>query len=131
MYYVSYACTFIDGPTSFRVAWALQMIPAILLFIFLMFLPESPRWLASKGRWEDAHFVIANVNAKGNLQNPLVLAEFDEVKEAVRIADESARLSIFSLFSPYMWKRTFIGCSAQMWQQLVLCTVEFTHIRLE
>src|ERR1700738_588384 len=72
MYYVSYACTFIEGPTSFRVAWALQMIPAILLFIFLMFLPESPRWLASKGRWEDAHFVIANVNAKGNLQNPLV-----------------------------------------------------------
>jgi hypothetical protein len=124
MYYISYGCTFIAGPTSFRVAWALQMIPAIILFCLLLLLPESPRWLASKGRWEEAHSVVANVNAKGDLQNPLVLLELDEVKEAVRIADESSKLSFLSLFSPYMWKRTFIGCSAQMWQQLVSSSIE-------
>ena len=84
-----------------------------------MFLPESPRWLASKGRWDEAHSVVANVNAKGVLQDPLVLAEIEEVKDAVRIAEESHNISFFSLFSPYMWRRTFIGCSAQMWQQLV------------
>jgi Sugar (and other) transporter len=119
MYYVSYGCSFIAGPASFRTAWALQMIPAILLFFFLFLLPESPRWLASKGRWEDAHFVVANVNANGDLDDPLVLAELDEVREAVRIAEESSEISFFSLFSPHMRRRTVIGCSAQMWQQLV------------
>jgi len=94
------------------------MIPAIILFILLIFLPESPRWLASKGRWEEAHNVVANVNAKGDLQNPLVLAEMDEVKEAVQIAQESHNISFLALFSKRMWRRTFIGCSAQMWQQL-------------
>jgi len=85
-----------------------------------MFLPESPRWLASKGRWEEAHSVVANVNAKGQLQDPLVLAELDEVKEAVRIAEESHSISFFSLFGRKMFRRTFIGMSAQMWQQLVI-----------
>lgn len=94
------------------------MIPAIILFILLLFLPESPRWLASKGRWEEAHNVVANVNAKGDLQNPLVLAEMDEVKEAVQIAQESHNISFLALFSKRMWRRTFIGYSAQMWQQL-------------
>ena len=119
MYYVSYGCSFISGPASFRTAWALQMIPAMILFCILLFLPESPRWLASKGRWEEAHTIVAHVNAKGEMQDPLVLAELDEVKEAVRIAEESQGISVFALFSPHMWRRTFIGCSAQMWQQLV------------
>jgi len=119
MYYVSYGCSFIPGPGSFRTAWALQMIPAIFLFFILFLLPESPRWLASKGRWDEAHHVVANVNAKGDLDDPSVLAELEEVKEAVRISEESQQISIFSLFGPYMWRRTFIGCSAQMWQQLV------------
>src|SRR5947207_6202121 len=110
MYYISYGCSFIHGPASFRTAWALQMIPAILLFFLLFLLPESPRWLASKGRWNDAHYIIAKVNAHGDLENPLVLAEMDEVKEAVRIAQESHKLSFFSLFNQYMWRRTFIGC---------------------
>ena len=119
-YYVSYGCSFIAGPASFRTAWALQMIPAIILFFLLMVLPESPRWLASKGRWEEAYSIVANVNAKGQLQDPLVLAELDEVKEAVRIAEESHSISFFSLFGRHMFRRTFIGMSAQMWQQLVI-----------
>jgi hypothetical protein len=104
------------------------MIPAILLFFLLILLPESPRWLAGKGRWEEAHAIIANVNAKGDLQAPLVRAELDEVRDAIRIAEEAKKVNFFSLFSPYMWKRTFIGCSAQMWQQLTGMVQPFGEI---
>ena len=30
MFYISYGCSFISGPTAFRVPWALQMIPALI-----------------------------------------------------------------------------------------------------
>ena len=46
MYYISYGCSFMDGEKAFRVPWGLQMIPAVILGFGLMFLPESPRWLA-------------------------------------------------------------------------------------
>lgn len=59
MFYISYGTSGLDGTAAFRIPWGLQMIPAILLFLFMLFLPESPRWLARKDRWEDARRVLA------------------------------------------------------------------------
>ena len=86
MFYVSYGCSFIDRPigtAAFRVPWGLQMIPAIFLFFAIMFLPESPRWLAKKDRWEDAERVIAMVHAKGNREHPWVRTELAEIRDVV------------------------------------------------
>ena len=58
MFYISFGTAGIDGTAAFRIPWGLQMIPAILLFFFLLFLPESPRWLARKDRWEEAKEVL-------------------------------------------------------------------------
>lgn len=33
MFYISYGCSGIDGTAAFRIPWALQMIPAIVLLI--------------------------------------------------------------------------------------------------
>jgi Sugar (and other) transporter len=43
MYYISLGSSYVDGPAAFRIPWALQMIPAIGLFLGLIILPESPR----------------------------------------------------------------------------------------
>lgn len=58
MFYISFGTAGIDGTASFRIPWGLQMIPALLLYFFLLFLPESPRWLARKDRWEEAKEVL-------------------------------------------------------------------------
>ncbi|KAK9327299.1 general substrate transporter [Lipomyces starkeyi] len=52
-YFVQYGCSFLDSQAVFRLPWALQTMPAILLFIGLFWLPRSPRWLASKDRWDE------------------------------------------------------------------------------
>jgi MFS family permease len=59
MFFISFGCSYIDGTASFRIPWGLQMLPAIFLFTMLLFLPESPRWLAKKDRWEEAKSVLA------------------------------------------------------------------------
>lgn len=47
-------------------------------------MPRSPRWLASKDRWEEASQVLANLHARGDELNPLVLAELQEIREKIQ-----------------------------------------------
>lgn len=120
MYLISYGCAVsVDGPAAFRISWGIQGIPGFILFGVMFFFPESPRWLANKDRWEEAHEVLANLHANGDMTDVVVIAELEEVREAVRIASESKDIGYLGLFAPKVWKRTLIGVSVQVWQQLL------------
>ncbi|KAK4100582.1 MFS sugar transporter-like protein [Parathielavia hyrcaniae] len=103
---------------AFRIPWAVQMVPAIILFAGLFFFPYSPRWLASKDRWEEAHKVLANLHGKGNLDHPKVLAQYREIEDALRFEREEAISSFKTLVQPRIFKRVLLGMSIQMWSQL-------------
>lgn len=59
MFFVGYGCSFIPGPSSFRLAWGLQYVPCVVLMAGLPFLPRSPRWLAKVDRAEEAIHTLA------------------------------------------------------------------------
>jgi sugar porter (SP) family MFS transporter len=128
MYYMSYGCTFIDGPTAFRVPWALQMIPAILLFFGLLLLPESPRWLAQHDRWEECHAVLTLVHGKGDPNAPFVQAEMSDIKAAVEFERHNADVSWLELVKPNMLNRLHIGVFTQVWSQLTGMNVMMYYI---
>ena len=118
MFYISYGSSFIDGVAAFRLPWALQMIPAILLLIGMCFLPESPRWLARQDRWEDCHAVLTLVHGKGNPNSPFVVREFEEIKAMCEFERNNADATFLELFKPNMINRTHIGVFTQIWSQL-------------
>lgn len=129
MYLISYGCAMtVDGPSAFRIAWGVQAAPGAILLGALMFFPESPRWLANRDRWEEVHDILANLHGKGDHNDPIVLAELEEVKDAARIAQEASDISIFALFGPGLWKRTLAGCSVQVWQQLFGGNVQLYYL---
>ena len=107
-----------DGPKAFRVPWALQMIPAIILFVGLFFLPESPRWLARKGRWEDCHDLLALVHGKGDRNNRFVQLELQEIEDMWEFERRNSDVSYGELFKPNMINRLHIGVFTQIWSQL-------------
>ncbi|KAM3077641.1 high affinity glucose transporter [Clarireedia jacksonii] len=125
-YFIQYGASTIGGgadnpdqPTSaFRIPWGVQMVPAVILFFGLFFLPKSPRWLASKDRWEEAIKVIAELHGGGNVNHPKVLAEYQEIEEALRFEREEAISSYRQLAAPRIFKRVILGMSIQMWSQL-------------
>jgi hypothetical protein len=120
MYLISYGCSIsIHSPTAFRIAWGIQAVPGAILFAALFFFPESPRWLAAKDRWEETHDILANLHARGDLNDPVVIAELEEVREAVRVAALSKDVGYIGLFGPKVWRRTLVGFSVQVWQQLL------------
>ena len=75
----SLGCSFIAGTKSFRTAWAIQFIPCVFLLAGLPFLPRSPRWLAKVGRVDEAIEILARIQAGGDLNDPLVVAEWEEI----------------------------------------------------
>lgn len=128
MFYISYGCSFINGTAAFRLPWALQMIPAILLFIGMCFLPESPRWLARKDRWEDCHAVLTLVHGKGDPNSPFVAKELQDIKDMCEFERNNADASFLELFKPNMINRTHIGVFTQIWSQLTGMNVMMYYI---
>ena len=94
------------------------MIPAILLFIGMSFLPESPRWLARNDRWQEAHDVLTLVHSKGDPASPFVQRELREIREMVEFEKQNADVTYLELLKPNMINRTHIGVFTQIWSQL-------------
>ncbi|KAF8553903.1 general substrate transporter [Imleria badia] len=49
------------GEIQWRLPIIVQIIPGVLFFIFMLFQPESPRWLVEKERYEDAAQSLAYI----------------------------------------------------------------------
>ncbi|KYK57134.1 glucose transporter [Drechmeria coniospora] len=136
MYYISYGCSFIGDnysstawkEASWRVPWGLQMIPAFFLFFMMMLLPESPRWLARKDRWEECHSVLALVHGKGDANHPFVAFELQDIKNMCEFERRHADVTYLDLFKPRMIHRTFIGLFTQIWSQLTGMNVMMYYI---
>ncbi|KAJ5148109.1 High-affinity glucose transporter [Penicillium atrosanguineum] len=135
MYYISFGCSYIGGGTSstystsvFRIPWGVQMVPAILLFFGMMLLPESPRWLARKDRWEEARAVLTLVHGHGDPNSPFVQAEMQEIGEMCEFERQHADVTYWELFKPKMIHRTMTGIWCQIWSQLTGMNVMMYYI---
>ncbi|KAL2819758.1 general substrate transporter [Aspergillus granulosus] len=128
MFYISYGTSYVNGTAAFRIPWGLQMIPAILLFFGMILLPESPRWLARKDRWEECLAVLTLVHGKGDPNAPFVLREYEEIKAMCEFERENADVSYLELLKPNMINRTHVGVFTQIWSQLTGMNVMMYYI---
>lgn len=125
-YFIQYGAAQVGGgpddpdqpEAAFRIPWGVQMVPAFVLLVGLFFFPYSPRWLATKDRWEEAIQVLARLHGDGDPNHPKVLAEYQEIEDALRFEREEATSSFRALVKPRIFKRVLLGMSVQMWSQL-------------
>ena len=75
----------IDSTWAWRIPTLGQAFPSIIQLSFIFFIPESPRWLISKDRSDQALKVLAKYHANGNEHHPTVLFEYAEIKETLRL----------------------------------------------
>ena len=92
--------------TGWRYMFGSEMIPAALFTILICFVPESPRYLVSVGKFDDAQHVLSRIN--GMRQAHVIL---EEIKETMHTKTEK-------LFT-YGWMCIFVGIMLSVFQQAV------------
>ncbi|KZS92516.1 hexose transporter [Sistotremastrum niveocremeum HHB9708] len=86
--WTTYGSFRIQSSWAWRLPSAMQALPSIIQVIFIMFGPESPRWLIGKGREQEALETLAYYHANGNKEDPLVVYQMEEIKTAIRLERE-------------------------------------------
>ncbi|KAJ0344237.1 hypothetical protein KNSL1_009569 [Colletotrichum chrysophilum] len=111
---------------QWRLGFAIQSIPALILGVGVLFLSESPRWLCLKGRNEEAEKAFRNYHYNGSNDN-WCRTEFTVIQ--VNIAEElqtQGRLSWADLFkTPAFRKRLFVG--SFVWAAAMLSGISFVQ----
>jgi sugar porter (SP) family MFS transporter len=98
-----------SGDNNWRWMFIAGAAPALLFFVLLFFVSQSPRWLVLMNRTDDARQVIERLNPGENIE-----PELAEIIESVRKAGDGIRVKLFR--KPYT-RIVIIGMVLGMFSQ--------------
>jgi MFS transporter, SP family, arabinose:H+ symporter len=91
-----------DVDNNWRWMFATGIIPSVLFFTGLFFIPESPRWLYKAGRKEESLKVLTRIGGA-----EIAAAEIKEIAETFKAGMSSVKLA--ELFKPSTRKVMIVG----------------------
>lgn len=97
------------GVLEWRWKLGIAALPALIFFVLLFFIPQSPRWLVKKSRTDEALSVL-NLLSKENAEK-----ELEEIAKSIN-TDNSAKQEV--LFSKKYSFPIFLAISIAMFNQL-------------
>ncbi|KAJ4360743.1 uncharacterized protein N0V89_001310 [Didymosphaeria variabile] len=108
----------IQNDWSWRLPSMLQALPSLLQIAFAFTVPESPRWLVSKDRSEEALQILIKYHAEGDASNELPHIELAEIQKALEIENESRKRGWMELFQTAgMRRRSLVSGALGMFVQ--------------
>ena len=105
-YLVDYA---FSAYSQWRIMFAVGLIPALLLFVGMFFLPESPRWLIKHGYDEKARDILTHIRGTGEIDK-----EVSDINNTLELTKPDWR----ELFAPVIKPALVLGLGLAMIRQL-------------
>ncbi|KAM5347855.1 hypothetical protein ACJ41O_007679 [Fusarium nematophilum] len=112
-----------ENDASWRVVIGLGIAFSLPLGIGVLAVPESPRWLASRGDWGAARIAMARLRGmKNDPNNKLVEDDLNEMREILEKEQQVGRGGWLECFNPRtnipkLVYRTFLGMAIHFLQQ--------------
>ncbi|KAI6779244.1 uncharacterized protein J7T54_007771 [Emericellopsis cladophorae] len=85
----------IPNDWSWRTITLFQAVPSFIQLSFLWWIPESPRWLMSRERHEEALGILAKYHANGDTTNATVQFEYKEIKDTISLEYQAKKTSSY------------------------------------
>ena len=101
------------GEWGWRWMLGVETLPAIVYLFALMFVPESPRWLAMQGREDEALQILEKVSGPEQAQQDLQV-----VHDSLSAGSDGEGSSVRQLFRPAMRLVLTIGIAVAILQQI-------------
>ncbi len=98
-----------DVPGNWRWMFGIAVIPGLALAIGMVFVPHTPRWLASKGRDEEARTVLRRTRGREDVE--------DELEDIKVVAGQEGGLR--ALLRPTVRPLLLVGIGLAIFQQIV------------
>ncbi|KAF2128008.1 sugar transporter STL1 [Dothidotthia symphoricarpi CBS 119687] len=122
-YWIDYGCIYGPDDFTWRFPIAFQIVFASIVVVMMINLPESPRWLLTHHREEEAATVIAGLNGLRR-DDPEVETQMAVIMDAIRQSGGGGKTKSTALLTngkSQHFRRMILGASSQMMQQLSGC----------
>ncbi|KAL1590420.1 hypothetical protein WHR41_00763 [Cladosporium halotolerans] len=123
-YWIDFGCLYGPPELTWRFPIAFQCVFAFIVLVLMLGLPESPRWLMTKDRSEEATVILAAL-AEKPVDDEEVALQANVIADAIRASGgdgHSTPLKIlFTGGKTQHARRLFLGAGSQMMQQLSGC----------
>jgi SP family sugar porter-like MFS transporter len=106
--------------TAWRWMFGVTALPAVIFFIAMFFAPESPRWLAKKGRSDRARAVLTKIGGAA-------YAQYSVNDIEATLVNEIDRVDLRELLEPRMLKVLMVGVVLAVFQQWCGINVIFQY----
>ncbi|MEX5294486.1 sugar porter family MFS transporter [Kocuria sp. CPCC 205268] len=105
---------FSDVTGVWRIMFAISALPAVALFIGMLRMPESPRWLVEKGRHEEALEVLKSVRSEDR-----AIAELGEVEHVAEEEKAENQIGLGTILTnKHLIRIMLVGIGLGIAQQL-------------
>lgn len=105
--------SFLTDETVWRWMLGVELVPAVLYFICLFFVPKSPRWLYAQSKTEEAKNILIDIHGKEQSD-----IEIKTIEDSLKIKEIVSKVKIKDLLNPALRFILIVGLVIGVLQQI-------------